>query len=100
MLGRRLAESQRYVAVRGEEGKGKETNQDPMQDGKHAKEEEEKEGKRSLLAQTHLQNFHSPLQPVSPFQSLLYLYSDIITNLIPRSHQEKKHALFSWSLVR
>lgn len=30
MLERRLAESQRYVVVRGEEGKGKETNQGPM----------------------------------------------------------------------
>lgn len=66
----------------------------PWKDGKGAKEgesegDEEKEGKRPLLAQTHIQNFNSPLQSVGPFQPFLCPYSGIIIELITRSQQEE-----------
>lgn len=80
------------------EGKGKETSH-ALKDGKGAKEgesegDEEKEGNRPLLAQTHLQTCNSPLQSVGPFQPLLCLFSNIITELIPRSQWEENMSSF------
>lgn len=71
------------------EGKRDQSGSHALKDGKGAKEGEEKEGKRPLLAQTDLQNFNSPLQSAGPFQPLIYLYSGIIIDLIPRSQQEE-----------
>lgn len=89
------------------EGKRDQSGSHALKDGEGAKEgesegDEETEGKRLLLAQTHLQNFSSPLQSVGPFWPLSlvrhqteFCYHNRIDSKVSTG---RKHVLFCLGL--